>query len=115
MLRSPIIVIISLILALVIMYNAAQLFVRARIVRHDAATLQKKITDLNSEKAIIEKEIAQSQSPEVIEKLAKENLNLKKSGEEVAVIIPLSTSTKGQLVDSGSLWNRMKSFFRFFH
>lgn len=65
---------------------------RALEVRRERLILEEKLEELKAEKAKLEARLGAAGSAEVIEKMAKEKLNLKKPEEEV-VVIPLQRET----------------------
>ena len=82
------------------------------IFRERALTRQLRETEDHIRKAELEieelkSEIAHSQDPEVIERIAKEQFNLQQPGEEVAVIVSVATETAA-VVSTESYWQAIK-------
>ena len=73
---------------------------------------QKKIEEVTRKKEELEHRIVELQTPEAVEREAKERLNLKKSGENVVVVVPekKEVSPKSNLE---YFWGKIKNFFTF--
>ena len=61
---------------------------RAIGIQRERATLDARIRELQAERERLRQAIASLGSPEAVERLAKERLNLKRPGEEVVVVTP---------------------------
>ncbi|OHA08715.1 MAG: hypothetical protein A3B37_02585 [Candidatus Sungbacteria bacterium RIFCSPLOWO2_01_FULL_59_16] len=73
--------------------SAARISIRAFGILREEHALAVKIRILESEKARLEETIRRLETPEAVERLAKEQLNLKRPGEEVVVVVPEERST----------------------
>lgn len=115
-LKKSILVNVALIgLAMVVSYNAARMVRNAIVLRAQSADMTKKIEELRLKKQELEAELVQIQTKEATEREAKERLNMKKSGEEVVVVVP---EKKDNIVTASpsAIWNTMRekitSFFQ---
>lgn len=79
----------------------------SRSIRND----RQKIRELTQKKSELEAYLAERETPEAIEREAKERLNLKLSGEEVVVVIPPKNSTAREQSGIGS---RIRKWFNEF-
>ena len=68
-----------------------------------------RVEALRQKKAELEARLAELETPEAIERRAKANLNLKKSGESVVVVVP--EKTDGPRPSPPTLWQKTKWFF----
>ena len=75
-------------------WSAARMVIQAVRVQHEAEATDAEIRDLEREKARLEKLIAELKTPHAAERKAKELHNLKRPGEEVAVILPKAKEEK---------------------
>jgi cell division protein FtsL len=79
--------------------------------RAEYAAAQAKITALREERDHLSRRIAQMETPEAIEREAKEKLNLKNKGESVVVVVPgRAVAPAGS--PSSAWWARIRDFFR---
>lgn len=70
-------------------------------------TLQNEVTSLEERNRELQSDIAEAQTPEYLERMARERLNLKKPGEEVvAVVIPESQEAVSQEQEK-SWWEKL--------
>lgn len=74
--------------AFFLLSGAIRIAIRERQFTDERKKLEARLEALKAEKARLESEISRTQSPEAVERLAKERLNLKKPGEEVVVVQP---------------------------
>ncbi len=108
---SNIAVLLALILSLFVGYKTLGIFLKERAIHGDVKKLEEQVTKDKATNNLLDKEITQTNNPDVIEKLAKEQLNLQKPGEFVAVIVTSASNTAPQLGPTPSLWQRIKSLF----
>jgi len=85
---SPAAVIIFLTLTILLGSGAFRISSRYFEIRRERQALEKKISDLNAEKRRLEEASFFAESPETIERMAKEKLNLKNPKEEVVIVTP---------------------------
>lgn len=78
--------------------------------RAEYAATQAKIEALRVERARLSARIAELATSEVIEREAKEKLNLKKKGERVVVVVPERPETRATS-SPAVWWSRVRSFF----
>lgn len=83
------------------------------------AGLKAKVAELQKETAILEKrnldlsrDLSYIESEEYLERVAREQLDLKKSGEDVIVIQKQDNLEKNNIEESESWWERLKSIFK---
>jgi len=88
----PAIVALALITA-ALATSAARIVIRERAIARERQTVEERIQALEAEKQRLEEAIRALESPEAVERLAKEQLNLKKEGEEVVVVVPERSAT----------------------
>ena len=67
--------------------SAVRVVIRERAIAQERALLGAKIQELGDDKVLLEEAISALGSPEAVERLAKEQLNLKRPGEEVVVVV----------------------------
>ncbi|MFY9462511.1 MAG: septum formation initiator family protein [Candidatus Sungiibacteriota bacterium] len=106
---SNIAVLAALLLSLLIGYKSFGIVLKERALRVEVKNLEERVGKAEETNKFLDKEIAQTHTPEVIEKLAKEQLNLQKPGELVAVIVPSASNTESLPLPAPSLWERLKS------
>lgn len=70
-------------------------------------SLRKEIQDLEDKKSQLESGISQSQSPEYLEEVARESLDLKKPGEDVVVVKQPATATEETASQEKNLWQKI--------
>lgn len=83
---------------------------QAVVLRQEAKNAERKVEELTRKKAELEAYLAELQTPEAVEREAKERLNLKKKGEEVVVVVPKDEKEDASVV-SVTFWQKIKSFF----
>lgn len=97
--------------------SAARMVWRALEVRRERLMLEEKLEELKVEKAELEARLRAAGSAEVIEKMAKEKLNLKKPEEEVVVIPPQRETDQALQRQAGfgpwSVWDWLGSLTGF--
>ncbi|MDO8560715.1 MAG: septum formation initiator family protein [bacterium] len=101
----------ALMLSLFIGYKAFGIVLKERAIYSDTKKLETQTAKIKEANDLLESAIAQTNTPEVIEKLAKEQLSLQKSGELVVVIIAPVSDTDAGVSQKPSLWQRFKSLF----
>lgn len=69
-----------------------------------------KIETLRGERARLSARIAELETPEAVEREAKEKLNLKKKGERVVVVVPERPSLQATS-SPATLWSKIRMFF----
>lgn len=108
--KSLVLNLVLISIAVITSYHAARMVRHAFFMRDQSQEMTAKIEELKIKKQELERELAAIQSKEVIEREAKERLNLKNPGEEVVVVVPEkkdTISTKPPL----SFWTKLMSFF----
>lgn len=111
--NSRAVVLVALGVMILASFHAGRIFLKERGLKKELAALQAEIAKVQTENTRLENEIQNTRSREIIEKIAKEQLNLRKPGEKVTVIIPAafsSTTTSG--TSPVSLWERVKSYLK---
>ena len=68
--------------------SAARIVIREQEIRRERRTVEERIQTLEAERKRLEEAILALGSPEAVERVAKEKLNLKQPGEEVVVVVP---------------------------
>lgn len=101
--------IVLVILVFIVGYSAFNVIKQALGFRQEAKNAEEKVRELTAKKEELEAYLAELETPEAIEREAKERLNLKKIGEEVVVVVP--KEEKGPSPSNPSFWERVKSFF----
>lgn len=102
----------ALLISLFFSYQALVLVAKERALNREVAGLETQVKKIEEQNKLLDQEIARGHTPEVIEKLAKEQLNLQKPGELVTVIVSAASSTDATQAPVPSLWERLKSLFR---
>lgn len=101
----PPVVILMLIAALLLSVSASRILVRERAVRAERIAAEREIARLEAEKNKLQTTLNALNSPESIERMAKERLNLKKPGEEVVVVTQAASTGRATLSAPG-FWGR---------
>ncbi len=106
---------VTAVLVLVIIFGGVQLYRLSR----DAAAVHREYVRMSGSMEILaernrelEAYLVELDTPEVVERLAKERLNLKKEGEEVVIVVPEKQEKKNQSAASDETWwLRVRNFF----
>ena len=99
--------------ALAICIGAYRLVAETFGLRQEYEANQKKIEELKKKKEELEARLIELKNPAVVEREAKERLNLKRPGEEVVVVVPENIATTSAATSS-KVWQRITSFFKKF-
>ena len=94
--------------------SAIRIIAREREISRERAAIEAKLQALEAEKRRLEETIRELGSPEAVERIAKETLNLKKEGEEVVVVVPPESSTRTPPDERGFLGGWIGALFKFF-
>lgn len=86
--------------------SAVRILRRELAIRRERAAVERKIEELVAEKKRLEESLSALGSPQAVERLAKERLNLKNPGEEVVVVTP----GRGAATATDSRANRWHEF-----
>ncbi len=109
-LGSPLVAGLLVAAAGLLVVSATRISIRAWKIHREQNALEARIRDLEAERRRLEQAIAAAASPETVERLAKERLNLKQLGEEVVVVTPaekpLSSSDRSRLAGLIPSWLR---------
>lgn len=108
--KSFIVNIILILLAISVSYSAARMVRDVFVVRTESKEITQKIEELTRKKQELELALAEIQTKEAVEREAKARLNLKKSGEEVVVVVPEKKISVSQ-DPPVSFWSRFMSLF----
>lgn len=81
------------VVAVLLSVSTIRIFLRASAIRREENVLKGQIRKLEAENARLKGSLQQAGSREVVERMAKEKLNLKQLGEEVVVVTPEATTT----------------------
>ena len=108
--KQLIINIALIIVAMILSYSAARMVRNVMITREQSAEMTQKIEQLKLKKQELEAELAEIKTKEAVEREAKERLNMKKTGEEVVVVVPEKKDDE-VYAQPKSLWTKIKSFF----
>lgn len=100
--------ILFLIVAAFASYGAMRMVLRALAVKNESALIDAEIAKLKEEKARLEAAIAELKTPYAAEREAKERHNLKRPGEEVAVILSESADDKTTEEAKNTIWEALK-------
>lgn len=109
LIASPASLFLLMLLLLTVGYKTAHIMVRERALERDVRATEERMRAATKDIGELKAAIAHSQDAEVIERIAKEQLNLQKPGEEVAVVVPTAEETN-RLLPKVSFW---KSFLNF--
>ena len=96
-------------LAAVVTIGATRITRETIVLRREAREGEEKIAALAARTAELEARIAELETPEAVEREAKEKLNLKKRGETVVVVVPESRDQKNP--ERPGFWGSIVSFF----
>ena len=83
----PVLILVAVITA-ALAASAVRIVLREESLRRERAAVRERIQELEAERERLRQELGALASPDVIERLAKEELNLKNVGEEVVVVVP---------------------------
>lgn len=107
---SPFTVLVLLVLVIAVFYGAFHLFLKRRSLALELQSINSKVDRLGKGSESYLKELDYLNSNEGIEREAKKRLNLKKSGENVVVVVSNEVINS----DGGggrSIWQKLKIFF----
>ncbi|QQG45059.1 MAG: septum formation initiator family protein [Candidatus Sungiibacteriota bacterium] len=76
------------VIAGIIVYGVLKTLAHTLSLRQEASNSRAKIEELLQKKAELEAYLAELETPQALEREAKERLNLKRRGEEVVVVVP---------------------------
>ena len=101
-------------LAAAVSIGAVRITRETMALRSEARRGEEKITALTLEKTRLEARIAELETPEAIEREAKEKLNLKKRGETVVVVVPEPehSARNGTVFSFMTWWKSVIEFFQ---
>lgn len=85
-LSHPLIVGGLIVAALFLTVSSIRIVQRAHVIRSEQRALETTRAELEQQKLKLEARLENSNSPEIVERIAKEKLNLKNPGEEVVVV-----------------------------
>ena len=97
-------------LVVVVAVGAVRITRETTVLRREARKGEEEIVALTARKAELEARITELETPEAIEREAKEKLNLKKRGETVVVVVPENPADQNASVQSGA-WGSVLNFF----
>lgn len=80
--------------------------------RAESRNTQEKIKELTETKKQLEARLLEMQTPEAVEREAKEKLNLKKAGESVVVVVPEEEKKKEVAPASIGFFEKISLFFK---
>lgn len=106
-----------LVIAALLGTSAVRMYIRERAIGSDQQVLDQRVRDLRTENERLSRTSAVITSPDVIERMAKEQLNLKKPDEHVAVVVSgdaASSSGTAASAPSDFFSGWLGSVFRFF-
>jgi hypothetical protein len=99
-------------LALLVGYGVMKIARDALVARDEVMGIDRRVEELTRQKADLEEYLRELQTPGGIEREAKERLNLKKTGEEVVVVMPREELSQGTAEkQKRSLWDFVREFF----
>lgn len=98
-------------LALAAGYGAFNMVKQAAVLKKEEEDARKKIEELAKKRKELESALLELQSPEAIEREAKERFNLKRSSEEVVVVVPEKKGAPASTTPS-AFWEKIKSLFK---
>ena len=115
---SPLAVALFVVAALLLSLSATRIIIKAHTLHAERQVLEAKVRELEQEKRDLEASLSSAASPDVVERLAKEKLDMKNPGEEVVVVEPARASTASSSPASSFgerfLPGWMRNFFDFF-
>lgn len=103
-------------LILFVLYLITGQLVKTSELKSELSTLDERLQTIEQENIQLEKEIQTFSDPDVIDREARERLNLKKEGENVVIILPEPASEETQPASQeqeSSFWQRIKNLFSF--
>lgn len=100
----PVVVLLAVVAALLI-GSSVRVAMRAWEFRREQQAVEEEIRKLQVQSQELSESIRALEEPEVIERLAKEKLNLKNPGEEVVLVLP-ETAVPPPATSSGRGWSR---------
>lgn len=102
-------IVILVLLVVALGLSTARVLRREWHLRKERLALEAKLASLRQERSSLEEQIRELESPQGIERLAKEKLGVKLEGEEVTIVVPeeRSTSTGSKMV---SFWEHVWRF-----
>ncbi len=115
-LAHPLVVAGLVVAAIFLTVSSVRIVLRARTILAEQKALEASRLELEQKKHDLEAKLKNSNSPEVVERMAKEKLNLKNPGEEVVVVktetqLPSSAEEQGFMSRIVPDW--LSNFFEF--
>ncbi len=111
-LRSQWVALFSILLMVWALYQFVGVFQGAYNLEHEFSTAEAKKNLLEKRNQDLTQSLQKFDNPEFLEREAKDRLNLKNPGEEVAVIVPGQQATISSPAEK-SFWSRIKNLFPF--
>lgn len=100
-----------LVLMLIVGYGSYKTVQQAFDLNQESEQNKAKVEELLRQKQELEQKIAGLKNEEAVERAAKERFNLKKTGEEVVVVMPDKKPVEDNAEHPG-LWSKIKDFFQ---
>lgn len=112
---SPFVAVSAVVIALLLSWSAGRIVLRARAIHRERSAMAERIRELEAERERLYGAIATLDTPEAVERLAKERLNLKRPEEEVVVVTPepASPPAGGRSRFLGFIPSWLREFFGF--
>lgn len=104
----PVLVPIVLVILVGLIVGNVKLYQRRRKLSPEMQLLQGKIEELQKQKQDLEARILQAQQEEYLERVAREELNMKKEGEEVVAFPVVEESFRDDVVHQRSFWEKLR-------
>lgn len=112
---SPLVIVVLLMLFVLSGMRLLGTFGSYRGLSAEEGRLREKLVRLESENRALREELRLLDTPEAIERDAKERLNLKKPEEKVVVVVPNQATTAASSVETSvwlRVWRQLLSFFQ---
>lgn len=110
-LSSSIIYVVGLVILAIFVFHSRVIFTRAITVWRENKELEEKIRTIEKKNADLAEEINYARSEGFKEREGKSRLNLKRSGEDVVVIVPATPASSSEVMREPGLWRRALAGF----
>lgn len=113
LLEHPLVVFVSAVIAIVFILGAVNAYIQKRRVSAEYLALSEKIQKRAEDIGDLERRLSDIESGRGLEREARENLNLKKDGEEVLIIVGDEEEKTPAIAETAGIWERLKRWFGF--
>ena len=108
LIRSPLTLIIGVVLLIAVLYNIWIVTSRLLTLHFETVNLEAKIAEIQKKNESLKKDIEDANSAGFFEREGKSRMNLKRPGEEVVIVVP-EKKMESEKTDEGGFWKKFLS------